>query len=353
MSKKVVYLEFDGWTDNNYKEYAKIIGDIETITKNLSNELKKIDIKIISDIPLVKLSERKPDNNHELKLYELHDWTAIDITNVHEKFIISDTYVILNIGINPYNHMVHSKLINSCNLLAKHTKQQIIDILAKVIDNFEPTIWEESEVSCENSVNESEGVNDVDSINDSEGVSDVDSQDLSDIDTEESEDVDNSDIDDIMDSIFNIENKLSNKPLESTINYESVVKVLTPQKPTNKTSGVSEKNKKVSPQQQLQQLPQQQPQQLPQPLPQQPPQQQPQQQPLKKIQDKNEPTLEYKITHKIFDKMPPINKLTVDILDNGNWRIDDIKDVLRKLGLLLKGNKSDLIDRLRNHLLKQ
>ena len=129
MNKKVVYLEFDGWKDKNFKEYAKIIGDIETITINLSNKLKSIGKIIKADVPYVRLSTKKPDNNHELKLYELHEWTPIDISNIHEKFVISDTYIVLNIGENPYNHLVHSILIDSPNLLANTSKQEIINIL--------------------------------------------------------------------------------------------------------------------------------------------------------------------------------------------------------------------------------
>jgi len=151
MNRKIVYLEFDGWKDSNYKTYAKIVGDIESITDLIAHELTLLGKNILNKIPYVQLMLTNPNGVNEFKLYELHDWTPIDVANINDNWIISDQYIILKIGENPYNHLVHSILINCPNLLHKTSKQDIINIIQSVIDKFEPSIWDEEEVSEEGS----------------------------------------------------------------------------------------------------------------------------------------------------------------------------------------------------------
>ena len=47
MEKKIVYLEFDGWKNPEYKSEAKIVGDIQLIAYEIASKLymKKINCK--------------------------------------------------------------------------------------------------------------------------------------------------------------------------------------------------------------------------------------------------------------------------------------------------------------------
>jgi hypothetical protein len=141
MVQKILQVEFDGWRNDKFKTEARIVGDIQLLAHELANKLYMKDL--VSKDPYVVLSLKKPDGDHELKLYELHNWTEIDISDM-SNWIVTDQYIVLRLGSNPYNEMVHTKLVYCKDLLHLHSKDDIFKIVTDVVKSFEPSILDEN-----------------------------------------------------------------------------------------------------------------------------------------------------------------------------------------------------------------
>ena len=309
--KKIVNLEFNGWKNEDYKTHACVVGDIHILSMELASRLS--NKTIIGSQPYVQLSLQKPDNDHEHKLYEFHNWTTVDINNP-ENWVVTDNYIVLQLGNNPFNHMVHSILINSPNLLHNNSKQDIINIIHDVVEKFEPTLYDEEveDVEVEDIDDEVEDNDEVDEDEEDDEVEDIDEDDI-----EEVEDIDEDDIENVED------NEVEDNEVEVEDNEDEVEEDIEEDIENVKEDEVEEVENVKEDDIEDNEV-----------------------EDIENVEIKDE-DVEIKDENKTDNKE---KQFTLEDLHSRNYKIDELKNLLRRFNLKISGNKKDLIERLEQYL---